>query len=597
MPPLSPRPIEQLSETVIHKIAAGEVVERPVSVVKELVENAIDAGATRIHVELEKGGIEAIKVSDDGCGIRRQDLSLALKRHATSKIRSAEDLFSIQSLGFRGEALPSIAGVSRFRLESATDATAPVGYSIAVEEGQVGEVGEVSRARGTTVTVRDLFCTVPARLKFLKRPETEWGHVQDLITALALFHLDVEWRLDHNHKKNLFCPVTSDFRSRVLDLFGREAYESLYPVERTTSEIKLKGLISHPNFSHKTNRQIFVFVNGRYVQDRLINHAVVSGYRGLLMTQQFPMVILDIQVRPETVDVNVHPTKREVRFAQSNVVHQVISETLRRALDTSPWKQRNPDEVSGIFSMSELEASVPHSVSNLPRSSEAAKQSVQGALVDYMSRQSDYSRVDSHQAKVGTLPFLELKLLGQLGATYLVCEYQDSLVLVDQHAAHERIGFERLKKSLLSGKIPQQSLLHPISFELNEQESAVLRELAPRLDALGLAVEEFGEKSFVIKALPVLLQGCDPLALIRDLVGQVEREGRIESLEERLDHILATMACHRQIRAGDRLHAEEMVALLRELEGTPRSYHCPHGRPVMAQIEAREIERWFKRVL
>jgi len=601
MPPAVPKPIQLLDENLIHKIAAGEVVERPVSVVKELVENAIDAGATRIHVEIEKGGIAAIKVSDDGCGIPAQDLSLALKRHATSKIQAAEDLFSLKTLGFRGEALPSIAAVSRFRLESATESSAPLGTAIEVEEGRLGLIQEIGRPRGTTVTVRDLFYTVPARLKFLKRPETEWGHIQDLLTALALFHLDIEWRLDHNQKQTIFCPPTPDFRSRVLDLFGRQAFEALYPVERSTAELKLRGLISHPNFSQKSNRQIFVFVNGRFVQDRMVNHAVVSGYRGLLMTQQFPMVILDLQVKPDWVDVNVHPTKREVRFANSQVVHHLISETLRRSLDTAPWRQGPRDEDSGFFSMEGLpeKATAPGFRSDTaPRDRQEAQFGVQEALSDFMAATPAVPwSSTTPQARVGTLSFIELRVLGQLGATYLVCDHRGSLVLIDQHAAHERIGFERLKKAHLTGTVARQILLHPISFELKEHESRVLLDLAPRLEELGLVVECFGENSFVLKAVPVLLQGCDEISLIRDLVEQVEAEGRLQSLQDHLEHLLATMACHRQIRAGDRLHPEEMRSLLNELEGTPRSYHCPHGRPVMVQVEAGEIEKWFKRVL
>lgn len=595
--PSLPLPIQELPEHVVHKIAAGEVVERPFSVVKELVENSIDAGATRIHVEIEKGGIESIVVSDDGCGIRPQDLPLALKRHATSKIQSAEDLFSIHTLGFRGEALASIAGVSHFRMESATDQSVPVGYALEVRNARLSDLQEVSRIRGTRVTVRDLFSTVPARLKFLKRPETEWGHIYDLITALALNHIEIEWRLDHNGKKSLFCPSSPEFYSRILDLFGREARDALYPVERMTAEIKLRGLISHPNFSQKSNRQMFVFVNGRYVQDRLINHAIVSGYRGLLMTQQFPMVVLDLKMKPDLVDVNVHPTKREVRFANSNVVHHLISETIRRTLEAAPWKEKGSvpyEEVKGMVPEESRQKFSP-----VPNPAVLdSRASVQGALSDFMSRQGlDIAATFNPQAKIGTLPFRGLRLIGQLDTTYLVCENEGSLVLIDQHAAHERIGFERLKNSYFSGNIPQQILLQPISFELKENEMSVLRDLAPALDKFGLSVEEFGEKSFILKSYPTLLEGCDGVRLIRDLVEKLEEEGRLQNLEDRIEHVLATMACHRQIRAGDRLHVEEMDSLLRQLEGTPRSYHCPHGRPVMVEIEAREIEKWFKRVL
>ena len=268
--PSTPPKIHELPESVIHKISAGEVVERPVSVVKELVENAIDAGATRIELEVVKGGLESIVVSDNGHGIEASQMVLALKRHATSKLSQAEDLFSLNTLGFRGEALPSIASVSQFSLESATAQSEPLGYALDVKEGKVGKLRELPMNRGTRVSVRDLFCTTPARLKFLKRPETEWGHITDLMVALALSRLNIEWRVQHKGKNFLFCPATEDPKKRILDLFGRDAMENLYPLEREVSEIGLWGLMGHPNFSKRSNRHLFVFINGRYVQDRLV---------------------------------------------------------------------------------------------------------------------------------------------------------------------------------------------------------------------------------------------------------------------------------------------------------------------------------------
>ncbi len=621
------RPIQELSENVIHKIAAGEVVERPVSVVKELVENSLDAEATRIRVELEQGGLKRIRITDNGIGIPVREMPLALKRHATSKICSSEDLFSLHTLGFRGEALPSIASVSRFCLESATQESDPIAYVLEVKEGRVGTLQETSMPRGTRITVDDLFCTVPARLKFLKRPETEWGHVFDLMTALALGYPQVEWELLHNGKRTLFCPISSDPRDRVLDLFGSEARERLYPVEREVSGIRLSGLLGHPNFNKKNNRHLFVYINGRYVHDRLLNHAILSGYRNLLMQHQYPVVILNLQVDPALVDVNVHPTKREVRFSNSNSIHHLISETLHHLLETAPWRetiemessarvQGEAESVKG--SVAYLSSDEMHKASssvgegwieqkreNRPvggavHSSQHSmdfRGRIQSALEDFSRRQELEISSPLPQAKIGTLPFSQLRVIGQFRLTYILCEYEGSLILIDQHAAHERIGFEQLRRSLNQGPMPQQRLLTPLTFTLGPSESARLKTSLSSLEKLGLEVEDYGHHSFVLKAVPALLQGADCLSLIRELAETLEQEGESGVFQEKLDHVLATMACHRQVRAGDKLNREEMLALLHELEGTPRGYHCPHGRPVMVELPHSQIERWFKRIV
>jgi len=613
MAPLSLPTIKELPENVKHKIAAGEVVERPVSVVKELVENSIDAGARRIQISIKKGGMDSISISDDGHGIPAGQIPLALKRHATSKISDAEDLFSLQTLGFRGEALASIASVSKFRLESATDKTDPIGYVLEVREGKPENLKETPMPRGTRVLVEDLFCTTPARRKFLKRPETEWGHIMDLVTALALGYLHLEWTVEHNGKKVIFCPPTQDPLRRILDLFGKDARENLYTVERTVSELELRGLISHPNFCKKSNRHLFVYINGRYIQDRLVNHAIVHGYRNLLMQKQYPMVVLNLQLDPKLVDVNVHPTKREVRFSNGNAIHNLISETIYRRLEEAPWKtqgtvsHRTEEHLS--FGMKKDETP-----SQLPRPGPRDLKKIQsggegwpggnwprlpheGEIEESPRTPIPLENLSPPQAKIGTLPFAQLQLIGQFLLTYLVCEHEGSLILIDQHAAHERIGFEKLKSSFGSGGLSRQNLLNPISFDLPPAESDRLRACLSSLEPYGLQVEEFGEHSFVIKAVPTLIKKCDWIQMMGDLVDKIEGEGRLKGLEEKVDHVLATMACHRQIRAGDRLSREEMQALLKQLEGTPRGYHCPHGRPVMVEIRSAEIEKWFKRTL
>lgn len=634
--------IQELSESVIHKIAAGEVVERPVSVVKELVENAIDAGATRIEVSVQTGGVESIVVKDNGCGIAPMELSIALKRHATSKIRSDEDLFQLHSLGFRGEALPSIASVSEFSLQSATAETAPVGYCIRVKNGQKSELSELAMEQGTRVEVKKLFSTTPARLKFLKREQTEWAHIADYLTAMALGHLSIEWRIFKNGKKFLFSPAVSEAQKRFFDLFGSEVSESLYPIDCSSSGLHLYGYIGHPNFSRKNPKQMYVFVNGRYVQDRLINHAITSGYRSLLMTQQYPMVLLHLNIDPAWVDVNVHPAKREVRFSQGNTIHSLISANIRRELEKSPWQQRHSEgfvaqreeaqtsqageaiqlsefalesrqasrfSQSGVSQVASGETLTIHvepqtdsgsaRVGPLPvKKSDIAIERFEGMISERKNQAAFQAQTSFFpQAQIGTFPFQDLHLIGQFKATYIVCEYESSLLLIDQHAAHERIGFEELKKSFEDKKLVQQRFLNPPILEFNPQEAERLRMCLTELEKFSLEVEDFGENSFALKAYPVLLKNCQWKALIQEMVDEMMTEVPAEALVKKIDHILATMSCHRQIRANDRLSREEMKALLKQLEGTPRSYHCPHGRPVMVEISSREIEKWFKRVL
>lgn len=609
----SPPIIKALPEEVVHKIAAGEVVERPVSVVKELVENALDAGATEITVEVLKGGMEDITVTDNGHGIEGKQMPLALKRHATSKIHRAEDLYSLSTLGFRGEALPSIASVSRFRLESATEGSEPLGYGLEVKEGQVGPLQELPMTQGARVKVKHLFCTTPARLKFLKRPETEWSHIADLMMAFALSRLDVQWRVTHNGKTFLFAPATDELKKRILDLFGKQTAENLYPLEREVSEIGLWGLVGHPNFSKRSNRHLYTFINGRYIQDRVVNHAIVHGYRNLLMTQQYPMAILHINIAPALVDVNVHPSKKEVKFANSNAIHHLISETVQQTLESAPWVQNqtqsSTDPMDGschgtvpsavqLGRRGDKPHTTPPSDPLIPGNALLPKERIQGALEGFRDRVLSGDKiVTKDSAKIGSLGFSSLRLIGQFNLTYIICESEGSLILIDQHAAHERIGFEQFKRSFEANGLSQQRLLTPLSFDLPPHEAERLRSCLTELERFALVLDEFGENSFVLKAHPALLKDCDWQSLIRAILDQVLPEQRVGAVEAKIDHVLATMACHRQIRAGDRLLKEEMVDLLRQLEGTPRSYHCPHGRPVMVEIENREIEKWFKRIL
>lgn len=593
---LQGKKIKALPAELVHKIAAGEVVERPVSVVKELVENSLDAGATSVVVKVLKGGMQEILVEDNGSGISASDLSLALERHATSKINRLSDLEAIGTLGFRGEALAAISHVSDFAIESATADTAPLAYGIRVQEGRVSELYEVPLERGTRVKVANLFCTTPARKKFLKRPETEWSHVSDLIQALALAYLNVSWELWHEAKLSFQCPATQDLKTRVRDVFGKDYASQLYPIKENLSEISLEGFLGHPNFCKSNNRHLFVFINGRYLQDKLLNHAILQGYQSLLMQRQYPVVILKIKLDTHQVDVNVHPSKREVRFANGQAVHQLIAGAIKKRLQESPWR-----EVSQATPRKDIE-DLPAQMPRPPLPSYSSVSPSQGALA-LQETSLVYGTAPQFQqeafptAQVGTESFLNIRVLGQLKRTYILGESAEALVLIDQHAAHERIGYEKLKKEFASGRISSERLLDPVAFQFNAAQCARLKEAGGDLERLGFEMDEFGPKTFMLKAIPTLLKGANLEKLLEDVVESLESEERLDNLEEHLDHLLATMACHRQIRAGQELQLEEMQDLLQQLEGTPRGYHCPHGRPVMVEIAFRELEKSFKRVL
>jgi len=584
-------PIRKLPEELITKIAAGEVVERPLSVVKELVENSIDARATSIVITLKEGGKQLIEVSDNGRGIPADQIELALTRHATSKIQHLDDLTHLHSLGFRGEALPSIAAISKFRLESATPQHQPMGQ-FWDNTHETLQTGPITRQAGTTVQVQDLFYATPARLKFLKSTATEWGHIHDFILSMALYHLNIEWSLIHQGKTLLKTQTTTNLLDRVGDLFGRETQAQLYSFEREVPGIQMRGFLSHPNFSRSQSKNFFVFVNGRYVQDRVINHAILAGYRSLLMKDQYPMVILDLNIDPQQVDVNVHPSKREVRFANSRAIHSLISETLYHRLLESPWAQitgHSAERGGG----NPIQGLMPLAATFMESAASARPMN----WVAAPSLSPNNEELFGSQIKTGTLQYDQLKIIGQLLQTYILCQAEERLVLIDQHAAHERIGFEKLKRQFETGVIASQRLLHPINVDLRPSEGEILKQYIDELEQFGFEIRFFGGNTFMIQAVPHLLSKEDPKKILFCLLDSLENENRLAPLVEKVDHTLATMACHHQIRAGDPLNLPEMEQLLKDLNGTPHSYHCPHGRPVMVEISQYEIERWFKRVL
>lgn len=602
--------IRILEENLCNKIAAGEVVERPASVVKELVENALDAGGGEILVEVEQGGKGLIRVSDDGAGMGRDDVLLCVERHATSKIVSDDDLFRLQTFGFRGEALPSIAAVSRLTIRSRT-AEAEAGWEVYLEGGTVRRSGAAGLPRGTVVEVRNLFFNTPARRKFMRRDETEIGHIGDVVTKLALANPEVRFRLQHNGRTLLDVFRQHTLEERVAALLGRPLLKDLLSLQEDGGgPLALHGLVAQPGQNRSTAGAIYTYINGRYIRDRVVQHAVLEGYRNLLMKGRYPVAVLFLDIDPAQVDVNVHPTKHEVRFRDQRGVHDFIVSALRRTLRPTGWLEGGEPV--------EVPAAIPPAVpvgepATAPDQAAALRRGrVAEALQIYAGKEHPRSLFPAtpppaaawggeereNPSPVSPEPggfFSSLQVLGQYHNSYLLCQDGDDLVLVDQHAAHERIGFERLKGQYLDAGIERQLLLFPQVLNLDFREAAWIAEHLPDFSRLGFEIEPFGGNAFVVKALPQLLGEVAAADLVRDVAGELATQGNSGLLEDALDEVLVKMACHGQVRANQSLAPAEIRALLRDLDQVDFRGHCPHGRPVMKRLTLGEVERMFKR--
>jgi len=607
--------IHILPENLCNKIAAGEVVERPASVVKELLENSLDAGASDIRIEVERGGKRLIRISDDGEGMGREDAFLCLERHGTSKIASDEDLFNLRTLGFRGEALPSIAAVSRLTLRT-RNAESAEGWEIGCEGGVVRRAEAVGASCGTMLEVRDLFFNLPARRKFLRTDETELGHISDVVSKLALANPQVQFRLLHNERSLLELYRHTTLEERVAALLGRPVLRELLALEcQGEGGLGLQGLISQPALNRPTGSNIYTFINGRYIRDRVVQHAVMDGYRHLIVKGRYPVVVLFLTIDPALVDVNVHPTKHEVRFREQRLVHDFIAEAVRSVLRPSDWLPNSAAEQT-VSPPSMAPASVSGGgfeqrigVSR-PPSDPGAVQGVQEALARYGARPpTEQARVwnrpaaATNQSTLLTATaapgesgfFSGLTVLGQYRRSYILCQDGDDLILIDQHAAHERIGFERLRAECRQGSLARQALLFPAVLEFDFREAALFQEHLADLERLGFEIEPFGGKAFLLKAIPHLLESSSAEQLVRDVVNEVATIGRSAMADEGIEAVLILMACHGVIRANQTLAPEQIRALLRDLDGVDFQAHCPHGRPVMKRIPLIEIERMFKR--
>ncbi len=617
--------IKILPEILSNKIAAGEVVERPASVVKELLENALDAGSTRIMVDIEKGGRSLIRVSDNGSGMGRDDALLALERYATSKIYKDQDLFRIHTLGFRGEALPSIAAVSRLTLVS-RDPSADAGTEIRVEGGKIKNVSDLGAPKGTMVTIRQLFFNTPARRKFLKTIGTEMSHIADRVGSIALGHPAVQFRLTHNDKIVKDWPSTAAPLDRVVDVLGGDLKNNLHSIEFQNDSASISGWISSPRTTRSTSRGLYIYVNGRFVRDRIVQHALFEGYSQRLVKGQFPLAALFIRVPFEEVDVNVHPTKNEVRFARQREIHealrQAVAQTLVKA-DKTSWGTRKTfkDEEFGTqgrvsetaqkdfgFRISDFGLKKPD-VRSQSYSSDDDKH--RGFLDESATRHPQPATRNPQPATHSAQPgarltqttiwqkkrFGDLRLIGQLHNTYIVCEAEAGLILIDQHAAHERILFERFSDRANTSPKAAQRLLVPESVELGYREAGVLEKLIPDLAALGLDIEPFGGNTFVIKSVPPLLAKREVKPLLVEIVEKIVEIGSSPGLAEILEECRMLMACHGAIRANQALSEEQINGLLAQLDDCRNPSHCPHGRPTWIRWDLKTLEKSFKRIV
>lgn len=596
--------IRQLPDTLINQIAAGEVVERPASVVKELVENALDAGARRIDIDLEEGGVRLIRIRDDGGGIPAEDLPLAVSRHATSKIASLDDLEGVATLGFRGEALPSIASVSRFVLASRHNGSSQ-GAALEIDGGRMGGITPKPHPQGTTVEVRDLFFNVPARRKFLKAERTELGHIEDWLRQLALARPDVELRVSHNGKPSRRWKGEGDLLSdvRLHEALGEEFANHALRIDHGAAGLRLHGWIAQPVYNRASADQQYLYVNGRAVRDRSVAHAVKQAYADVLFHGRQPAYVLFLELDPRRVDVNVHPAKHEVRFRDARLIHDFVYRTLNDALaETRAGSAPLPSSSAGSEQAhAEItyrwNAAAPQSPLGLQQVAEV--RAGYAALYGGGSPQAPITPTGVSAATLpvssdATMPPLGYAI-AQLHGIYILAENADGLIVVDMHAAHERIGYEKLKCAHDGEGLRTQPLLVPLTVAVSEREADVAERETETLAALGFELTRSGPQSLVLRSVPALLAHGDVEALLRDVLADLREHGESRRVGAARDELLATMACHGAVRANRRLTLPEMNALLREMEVTERSGQCNHGRPTWARFSLAEIDRWFLR--
>ncbi len=592
--------VRLLDAITVDRIAAGEVVERPASAVKELVENALDAGARRIEIALEDGGRRLIRVVDDGCGMDAADLELAVERHATSKLPDG-DLSNIATLGFRGEALPSIGSVAQLSIDTRA-ANADHGLSIRVDAGLKNAVQPSSWPHGARIEVRDLFAATPARLKFLKSPRAEAQAVADIVRRIALAHSDVSFALAGDHLTSLDFRA-GDFSARVAQVLGREFVENSFAIEAEREGVRLSGFAGLPTWHRATAAMQYAFVNGRPVRDKLLSGAIRGAYIDFLPAGRHPAIVLFVECDPREVDVNVHPAKAEVRFRDPGLVRGLVVGALKHAISAQGHRAANAAPSALVAFQAQRDAAPGWAPQRPPggwdwRASPAAPGLAEAAQAAFdVGEVAPSADARAHHASLA--PEREDAPLGaaraQVHETYIVAQTRDGMVIVDQHAAHERLTYERLKRQREESGIARQGLLVPEVIDLDEASATRVVGAAPELETLGLVVEPFGPGAVLVRETPALLGRADVRKLVADVADTLAEDASLQGLERRLDHVLATLACHTSVRAGRRLTPDEMNALLRDMEATPGSGQCNHGRPTYVELKLADIEKLFGR--
>ncbi|HZC38137.1 MAG TPA: DNA mismatch repair endonuclease MutL [Sphingomicrobium sp.] len=591
--------IRRLPAELINRIAAGEVVERPASALKELIENALDAGATHVAVRLSAGGLELIEVSDDGCGMAPAEMRLALERHATSKL-PGDAIDRVTSFGFRGEALPSIASVSRLTLESRVRGCD--GWRIEVDHGAEGGEGPAALPPGTRIRVEGLFDKVPARRKFLRSPRSEYAACLDAVKRLAMARSDVGFTLDHDGRRILTLQPCEP-PARVAALLAHELERHGIGIDCTRDGLRLTGVISLPTFNRGMADQQFLFVNSRPVKDRLLVGALRAAYRDLIARDRHPIAALFVDVPLDEVDVNVHPAKTEVRFRDPAAVRGLIVGGLRRALDEESQRSAAREQAAAPV-MWTSSATYDDALNRHPRESGGPPSFQNSGIPAFAGvtmlaedrKLFDHAPAARAEPAIEPVPTFPLGVArGQVAATYIVAEAEDGLVIVDQHAAHERLVLERMRAAREGGAVARQALLIPEVVELDEPDCDRLESALADLGDLGLEAERFGPTAMLVRAVPAALGKTDVAGLLADLAAEIAELGGALSLRDKLDHVAATIACHGSVRAGRVLSVAEMNALLREMEVTPHSGQCNHGRPTWVKLSIAEVERLFGR--
>ncbi|MCX2782778.1 DNA mismatch repair endonuclease MutL [Microbulbifer thermotolerans] len=608
--------IQLLSPRLANQIAAGEVVERPASVIKELLENSLDAGATRLEVEIDNGGIKRIKVRDNGGGIDKDDLPLALARHATSKIHALEDLEAVATLGFRGEALASISSVARLTLTSSRDDSGQ-GWQVAVSGRDMqAALAPAAHPRGTTVDVRDLFFNTPARRKFLRTEKTEFNRVDETIKRLALSRFDVSISLRHNGKgvHNLRAGLGRvEMERRVAQVCGPAFMQNALHIDVERSGLRLWGWVAEPAFSRSQADLQFFYVNGRAIRDKVVSHAVRRAFADVLYHGRHPAFVLYLELDPAAVDVNVHPTKHEVRFRDSRLVHDFLFGSLHRALaDVRPGQREEREQVPEE-TVSGIRAGEFAGQQKMPLSTRPSPVDLQQQMQNYAALHQPYQSESSVAeatppvAPARPAPALQVSesdtteapplgyALAQLHGIYILAQNEQGLIVVDMHAAHERIVYEQMKAAYAAGGIQAQPLLVPVSLAVSQREADCYEERSEVFTALGFALQRAGPETLLVRQVPAMLHGAEVEQLVRDVLADLLAQGGSSRIGERINEILATMACHGSVRANRKLTVPEMNALLRDMERTERSGQCNHGRPTWTQVKLADMDKWFLR--